>query len=68
MPLTASFIDAMRAEFGVEGVNDSIRRGMRGEAGMFWAREGGREIGTRDPRQGVPVTVAPVVVIGKARK
>jgi 2-polyprenyl-6-methoxyphenol hydroxylase-like FAD-dependent oxidoreductase len=52
MPQTAAFIDVARATFGADGVNDSIRRSMKGEA-TFWARENGHEVGTRDQRQGV---------------
>lgn len=66
MPQTAAFIDVMRATFGVEGINDSIRRGMRGEA-TFWARENGHEVGTRDPRQGV-VPVLPMPGVSSGRK
>lgn len=63
MPSTAAFIDALRAEFGVAEINEQIRRGMKGERGMFWAREAGHEGGTRDPREGVvPVISAPVVI------
>ena len=64
MPHTAAFIDSMRAVFGVDGVNDSIRRGMKGDA-TFWARENGHEVGTRDQRQGVVPVMPQVVVIGK---
>jgi hypothetical protein len=64
MPKTAAFIDTMRAEFGVEGINDSIRRGLKGDA-TFWARENGHEVGTRDRRQGVvPVLPFVAAVIG----
>lgn len=66
MPQTAAFIDTMRATFGVDGINDSIRRGMKGEA-TFWARENGHEVGTRDQRQGV-VPVLPLVLSAPARK
>jgi len=63
MPATAALIDAFRAEFGVDEVSASVRRGMRGEPGMFWACEGGHEVGTRDPREGVmPASVKPVVI------
>jgi hypothetical protein len=68
MPATAALIDAFRAEFGVDEVSASVRRGMKGEAGMFWSSEAGHEVGTRDPREGViPASVKPVV-IGRAGK
>jgi hypothetical protein len=46
MPVTAAFIDQMRTMFGQESVDAQIRAGLRGEP-MFWAREGGVEIGTK---------------------
>lgn len=46
MPTCAAFIDSMREAFGGDQVDPSIRAGMRGEAGKFWAREGGHELGT----------------------
>lgn len=69
MPVTADFIDALRAEFGAAEINEQIRRGMRGET-TFYANEGGHEIGRRDLREGVtPVILAPVVIAtGKARR
>lgn len=66
MPQTAAFIDAMREAFGVAEVNAQIKRGMAGGT-EFYARERGREIGRRDTREGVPVTIAREVVIGKTR-
>jgi len=46
MPETAGFIDSLREAFGKEMVDEQIRQGMRGQP-VFWARENGREIGTR---------------------
>lgn len=46
MPETAAWIDALREAFGADSINDSIRRGLKGEP-TFWASEGGTEIGTR---------------------
>lgn len=46
MPATAAFIDALRAEFGKEGIDASIRKGMQGIPGYFHARENGRNVGT----------------------
>lgn len=50
MPLTAEFIDECRKVFGVDQINDQIRRGMRGD-GCFWANENGFEIGSRPIRR-----------------
>ena len=46
MPEVTAFIDSMRKEFGAAEIDSIIRRGMRGEP-VFYAREGGIEIGTR---------------------
>lgn len=48
MPLTAAFIDAMRETFGVDEINDQIRKGMHGRP-TFWASENGHEVGTPIP-------------------
>jgi hypothetical protein len=46
MPHTAAFIDALREVFGADGINASIRAGLRGEPG-FYARENDLEVGVR---------------------
>lgn len=46
MPMTAAFIDDLRAAFGGDLIDAQIRRGMKGEA-VFYAEEGGTSIGTR---------------------
>jgi hypothetical protein len=45
MPVVAAFIDEMRKAFGVDAVNQQIRRGMKGEQ-TFFATENGRTVGT----------------------
>lgn len=45
MPDTAAFVDAMRAAFGADAIDASIRAGMRGET-TFVATEAGRTVGT----------------------
>lgn len=67
MPVTAAWIDALRDAFGADGINAQIRRGMRGEP-VFYAKEGGREIGRRDPREGIRPSIVRAVVIGKAKR
>lgn len=47
MPEVTAFIDSLRVVFGKDAINDQIRKGMAGEA-MFWASEGGHEIGKRN--------------------
>jgi hypothetical protein len=49
MPAAAALIDAMRAEFGADGINANIRKGMAGLPGYFYASENGREVGTKAP-------------------
>lgn len=44
MPVTAQWIDDLRAEFGAEYINRQIRRGL--EDGSFSAVEAGQQIGT----------------------
>lgn len=67
MPVTAAFIDALRDAFGAEEINAQIRRGMRGET-TFYAKKGGREIGRRDPREGIRPAVVRPVAIGRAKR
>lgn len=51
MPLVATFVDDLRAAFGAEVINTSIKRGMAGEPGFF-AAEHGATVGTRFPAGG----------------
>lgn len=66
MQLCAAFADDLRREFGAAEINAQIRRGMKGEPGLFWASEGGYEVGARDPREGVMPAIVKPVVIGRA--
>lgn len=50
MPTVAAWIDGLRAEFGAESINASIKNGMAGGTD-FWASENGIEIGNRAPRE-----------------
>lgn len=45
MPKVAAFIDDLRAAFGADVINPSIKGGMAGVP-TFYARENGQEIGT----------------------
>ena len=49
MPMTAEWVEARRAEFGKPFVDDCIRRALKGEAGRFYAIEGGHVLGTPFP-------------------
>lgn len=57
MPLTAAFIDSLRAAFGKEMIDGQIRRGMNGEA-TFYASENGHEVGTKIPAGRVSLDIA----------
>lgn len=46
MPISAAFIDGLRRVFGEENINQVIRRGMRGEPGVFFFSENGHTVGT----------------------
>ena len=48
MPETAAFIDDLRAAFGADCINATIKAGMNGQP-VFHARENGHEIGTALP-------------------
>lgn len=60
MPETARFVDSLRAAFGADEINRSIRAGMRGEP-RFYALEAGHELGCAatlaDPARCVEVGV-----------
>lgn len=46
MPITAAWIDELRASFGADQIDPSIKAGMKG-ARTFYAKENGHEIGNR---------------------
>lgn len=50
MPVTAAWIDKLRATFGAESIDGQIRAGMRGEP-VFFAQENGHMVGTPSPRR-----------------
>lgn len=49
MPTVTAFIDELRAVFGADSINASIRRGMAGEPQQFHAVENGHELATPCP-------------------
>ena len=49
MPCTTEWVEERRAEWGKAHVNGCIRRALAGEAGQFYAIEGGHVIGTPFP-------------------
>lgn len=61
MPITADWIDALRAAFGREDIDAQIRRGMAGEP-VFHAAEAGCEVGTRNASRNGSVTAAQMVI------
>lgn len=62
MPETAAFIDALRAEFGADGINAQIKKGMAGLPGFFYASENGREAGTKAAAPRCEISVAQMVL------
>lgn len=50
MPVTAAFIDNLRAAFGETDINAAIRAGLDGQP-TFYAMEGEMEIGTKAPAE-----------------
>ena len=49
MPTVAAWIDLLRQAFGEVEINEQLRRGVRGEP-VFFATEGGHQIGTPLPK------------------
>jgi hypothetical protein len=49
MPKTAEWIDARRAEWGIDHVNGCLRKALAGQAGWFYAMERGHVLGTPFP-------------------
>lgn len=47
LPEIAAGLDSLRAAFGADGINDSMRAGMRGEPNRFVVVCGDRTIGTQ---------------------
>lgn len=66
MPMTAKRVDLMRVRFGAELVNGHIKQGMAGQAGHFYARERGFEVGT--PTTGFAAVAALCDQLGKSFK
>lgn len=55
MPVTAAFIDELRAAFGRAEIDGQIRAGMKG-AGCFWASENGHTVGSISDEPGVAIS------------
>lgn len=58
MPRVARLVADKRAEFGAEHVVECQRRGMAGEPGWFFAREGALAVGTPWTAEQDPVLAA----------
>lgn len=67
MPLVTAFIDDLRAAFGAEQINASIKAGVNG-AGTFWACENGREIGSKGQPGGFVLTADQLYLCPKEKK
>lgn len=46
MPTVTGWIDSLREAFGDDQINPQIKAGIDGQP-TFWARENGREVGTK---------------------
>lgn len=62
MPETAAWIDELRAAFGVDAINGSIRKGMAGLPGHFHAEESAHQAGTAFIPLGVEVSATQMVI------
>ena len=49
MPTVTTWIDELRAVFGADQIDPSIRAGMQGDNMAFYARENGQEVATPPP-------------------
>jgi hypothetical protein len=64
MPVTAAWIDEMRAAFGTASIDGQIKKAMKGEP-VFFAQENGHTVGTPSPtrvrvqwdKRGIPYVV-----------
>jgi hypothetical protein len=52
MPTTAAWIDSLRAAFGADQIDPSIKSGMKGGS-AFYASENGHVLGKQDARPGI---------------
>lgn len=60
MPLVTAFYDDLRAAFGADDINQSMKDGIAGLP-RFWASENGLTVGTKAP-EGMGVTAAQMVL------
>ena len=67
MPLVSEFVDEMRAVFGADQINASIKAGMNGEP-RFFARENGHQIGTPSTPPALSVRADALGLPGAASK
>ena len=63
MPTVAAIIDDLRAAFGADAINPSIKGGMAGVP-TFYARENGHEVGTPLDLMGRKVVSGVDMVLG----
>lgn len=63
MPQTTAWIDALRDAFGAPQINAAIKAGIDG-AGTFYARENGREIGSRPAQDSAKTVSLADIVLG----
>lgn len=62
MPKVAAWIDGLRLAFGVDDINASMCFSIPGQP-VFWASEGGSEVGTRHRDLGTEISAAKMVIV-----
>jgi hypothetical protein len=62
MPLVTTWIDDLRAAFGVDDINAVIKAGVSGLPG-FYASEAGHQVGTRPVQSGTEVGATQMVIL-----
>ena len=66
MPMVTAFIDSLRAEFGIEEIDNVIRRGLHPECKpehRFYAAEGSHVMGCRYVPEGHVVSVSKMMLV-----
>ena len=68
MPTVALWIDSLRSAFGADGIEASIRQGMKGAPGAFYAAENGHTVGTPAWPARIEIGVGEMVIESQTRR